>query len=357
MLSDTQEISLKLDPCSPDSDGDGVEDGYEYQSALDLNNDDYQEINKITPYPGKRPYPNPLYADADVDYDGDGLTLGDEQALWRYTYSVNHTATRTLSPLSYSDGMQHSLSTLEGGTGRRVPTMPVTSYLPPQIFRGWADANGYGIVKLHRITGAYNTPYDPAVRANLDDVDIFDADRDGTVTLASTFWATPQTGLQLLSEKYAWDSDNDGYVSDDERDEDADGLTNFDEAHGRMNFEWWSGCYPTEKPYAIQYAGTNLADADTDGDGILDGADDQDHDDVPNIMELSRNMAANAYPQAGCGNSTTGLAGHPRAGFVQPFNPCLPDRDSRTCERHPQLTKLYPPFDAQYSNYEIFADN
>ena len=34
------------------------------------------------------------------------------------------------------------------------------------------------------------------------------------------------------------------------------------------------------------YAGTDLVDADTDGDGVRDGADDQDHDDIPNIMEL-----------------------------------------------------------------------
>jgi hypothetical protein len=354
LLTDTQEAALKLNQCSPDSDGDGVEDGYEWQSAMDLNNDDYQEINKILPYPGKRPYPNPLFADADVDYDGDGLTLADEQALWRYTYTVNLTATRTLSPLSYSDGTQYSISTLEGGTGRRTPTMTVAAYLPPQIFRGWADATGYGTAKLHRITGAYNTAYDPAVRANLDSVDIFDADRDGTVTLSSTYWATPQTGLQLNSEKYSWDFDNDGFVSDDERDEDADGLTNYDEAHGRMNSQWWAGCYPTEKSYAVQFAGTSLTDADSDGDGVLDGADDQDHDDVPNIMELSRNMAANQFPPKGCGASDPGIAAYPRAGFVQPFNPCLPDQASRTCERHPQLSKLYPPFDASYANYEIF---
>ena len=43
-----------------------------------------------------------------------------------------------------------------------------------------------------------------------------------------------------------------------------------------------------ERPYPIAYAGTQVDDADTDGDGVLDGADDQDHDDVPNLMELSR---------------------------------------------------------------------
>ena len=47
-----------------------------------------------------------------------------------------------------------------------------------------------------------------------------------------------------------------------------------------------------EKPWHIAYAATSHVDADTDGDGVRDGADDQDHDDVPNVMELSRNAAS-----------------------------------------------------------------
>ena len=74
------------------------------------------------------------------------------------------------------------------------------------------------------------------------------------------------------------------------------------------------------------YAGTKAFDADTDGDGILDGADDQDFDDVPNIMERSRNMAGDAPIQ-----STAARPGdlEPRPAattWVNPFNPCLPDR-------------------------------
>ena len=37
-----------------------------------------------------------------------------EYKLWKYTYEVNHTAARTLEPLSYSDGAQYSLSALDG---------------------------------------------------------------------------------------------------------------------------------------------------------------------------------------------------------------------------------------------------
>ena len=43
-----------------------VEDGYEYQSALDLNH--YPRSIPL-PYPGKRPYPNPLDP-------GDGVPAG-----------------------------------------------------------------------------------------------------------------------------------------------------------------------------------------------------------------------------------------------------------------------------------------
>ena len=66
-----------------------------------------------------------------------------------------------------------------------------------------------------------------------------------------------------------------------------------------MTAGWWAACYSSEGAYPITYAGTSAYDADSDGDGILDGADDQDLDDVPNIMELSRNMAGNAPIQAG----------------------------------------------------------
>ena len=59
LLADTLELNLLLDPC-PATPMDGVEDGYEYQSATDLNNDDYQELT-AHPVPGKTPYPNPLF--------------------------------------------------------------------------------------------------------------------------------------------------------------------------------------------------------------------------------------------------------------------------------------------------------
>ena len=91
LLSDTREAELKLNACLADTDGDGVEDGYEYYAAIDFN-------SVALPYPGKRPYPNPLDAtDANIDFDGDTLTSFEEYTAWvRYG---NHQL-----PLNLSDG-------------------------------------------------------------------------------------------------------------------------------------------------------------------------------------------------------------------------------------------------------------
>ena len=75
------------------------------------------------------------------------------------------------------------------------------------------------------------------------------------------------------------DWDYDGILSDDERDFDSDGLANI--------YEYWSADF---QPWEPSFPGTlrpDYIDPDTDGDGVLDGWDDQDHDDVSNIDELS----------------------------------------------------------------------
>jgi Bacterial TSP3 repeat/IPT/TIG domain len=234
-LSDGLEHKIGTNPCLADTDGDGITDGYEYQSALDLN-------SRALPYPGKRPYPNPLDpTDANTDYDGDGLTMKEEYTAWvRYGNKS--------FPLNYSDGTQY--------TGGPVAVTPATQ---------WQDLN------------------------------------------------------------------NNGYLSDDEKDIDNDGLTNFDETHGRMLPSWWQGAYSGEQPYILTYQGTDWLDADTDGDGLIDGNDDVDHDGWTNHQELDRNAI--------------GL-------WVQPFNPCLPDWHSPTCALHPPFTAAYPPFDGTFNPAE-----
>jgi hypothetical protein len=333
LLADSLEIPLLLDPCSSDTDGDGVEDGFEYKSARDLNNDDYQSPNTVIPYPAKTPYPNPLFKDADVDYDGDSLSQLVEYQLWKYTYEVNHTATRTLWPLSYSDGSQFSLWGNVDGT--RTPRVTAAEYQPPQRFRELAAASGYGRPNLFSYTNPRTlTPYD-----------LFDADRD------------PQTP----PDPYYWTNGSHSptaYVSDDERDEDVDGLSNFDENTGRMAASWWAACYSDEKPYPITFSATKPFDADTDGDGVLDGADDQDFDDIPNIMELSRNDASGGLgvqgqlcaPASGAVGYANPMSMIPRP-WVNPYNPCLPDRNSRSCPLHPLIGQAYPPFINDWKPY------
>jgi hypothetical protein len=342
MLLNSLEASLKTDPCLGDTDGDGVGDGYEYKSAVDLNNDDYQEPNQSLPYPGKRPYPNPLDpSDAGTDFDGDTLALGTEQSLWLFSSAPG---ARVLdNPLSYSDGLQHSIYEFRPGQGnRRFPSLPAAGYSKQADFINWAAGAGYR-TNLH--VPDPNTPGAYLVR------DLFDFDLNP---------ATPEQALH-------YDLDNSGFLSDQERDEDADGMINFDENTGRTQAGWWSSCYAFEAPYYITYTDTDLADPDTDGDGVRDGADDQDHDDFPNVMELSR-MDASGHNDTEAGqqcvlseaiedlfeNVDPPHYWHENDyGRVNPFNPCLPVVHSRTCNRFPSFDQKWAPFDQSPDWYAL----
>ena len=208
--ADTLELALKLDPCIGDTDGDGVEDGFEYQSALDLNNDDYQHANESLPYPGKTPYPNPLFADADVDYDGDGLTLAEEYKLWKYTYKVNHTRD------AHADAAvllrRRAVLALDARRRQRPPR---------------ADDDGRRLPRRRRRSAPGPTPTGYGTsrsqprrrRTTRSTFDLYDMDRERRASRP----CRPATSTH--AEATYWDLDDDGCVSDDERDEDADGLT------------------------------------------------------------------------------------------------------------------------------------
>src|SRR5215210_780337 len=319
LLSDADELRYKTDGCKADSDGDGVSDGYEIQSAIDLNDDEYQVAQAVLPYPEKRPYPNALFADAGTDYDGDSLTLGEEFSLW--TAYRDHDG---LDPLIYSDGNQYSLYNRDGA-GHRPGTPRHDPFAKQVDFLNWATGAGYMNVTW-----------------NGSSYDLRDFNHDGSVSATREVnGAEPE---YYSSEQYYYDFDSDGKLSDDERDEDADGLTNFDEAHGRLTPGYWSGCYTGEAPFGVAYAGTNIVDPDSDGDGVRDGADDQDHDDLSNLAEMSRN-AASGHRVVGPCNAEDADKLAPDAGRVNPFNPCLPDPASRTCSRHPGLSGSAAPFD------------
>ena len=273
LLPNTYEVDLKLDPCLADTDGDSVEDGYEYQSALDLNQ--YPRAVPL-PYPGKRPYPNPLDPGDGVaggtDYDGDGLKLREEFMLWlSYSADGARRATRpgSLASLVYSDGLQMSVDS------------------PPPA----APAPG---------------------------------------TLAN----------------WALDIDENGVLSDDERDADADGLGNWDELRGRMTELWWPAQHNgTIEPEESKYPDLDFldnedtapafdahTDPDMDGDGVLDGADDNDHDGLSNQFELRRPDDWQA--DIGILTPATWPAGPNMWAYTNPFNPCKPYNSER-CHAHP----------------------
>jgi hypothetical protein len=331
LLGDAVESRIKTDGCKSDSDGDGVTDGYEYQSATDLNDDEYQEPQSILPAPEKRPYPNPLFADAGTDYDGDSLTLGQEFSLWKAFRNPD----AGLTDLVYSDGNQYSAYKRDPA-GRRpgelVGPDPNAKYAD---FVAWTVASGYSTVWLPRGSGIVLPIMPPGA------FELRDFNQSG--------------GALDTSEEYYFDLDHDGKLSDDERDEDADGLTNYDESTGRLLSGYWKACYTKEEPFPLTYAGTDLVDPDSDGDGVRDGADDQDHDDLPNLMEMDRLAAATpdrlfAGP---CGTDDAPANPLPVHGRVNPYNPCLPYIDSRTCPKHPNIEKKYAPFDPEAPNYLI----
>jgi hypothetical protein len=338
LLSNQREIEIGTDPCLMDTDGDGIEDGYEYQSAKDLNDDEFQDPNTFLPYPGKRPYPNPLDpSDRDLDFDGDSLTLREEQKLWRYGVNAGR-AQRTLTPLYYSDGEQYSIFRRDA-QGKRRPDLPASGYPLHQAFLDWAADNGYRNVTLVDHDQPWWDPGATAASYGLLDIN---RDESESAAVLPGYLRPETTYYDLLP---------DGYLSDDERDEDADGLTNFDETHGRMTPEYWAGCYAGEAPFGIVYADTDVTDADSDGDGVRDGADDQDHDDIPNIMELSRLAASGLWDAERECKPVEGLptppdTHHPDVyGRVNPFNPCLPAELSRTCTLHPNFAGDAAPYD------------
>jgi hypothetical protein len=303
LLANSLELSIGTDPCLADTDNDQMSDGWEYWSAKDLN-------VKAVPYPGKKPFPNALDPSdgggagatfSNIDFDGDGLTTLEEYRAWRYTGSsvdVSKAGGLDLeSPLGYSDGTRFSRAS-------ETPGVP-----------GW---------------------------------------RSGSYGMAAPAQAFPDT-------YNLW---NDAPWRDDERDADGDGLSNWLEAaRGPGKASYWPGFWKVESrsidpwkktAYCGQrpgefdqrpFADLDLADADVDGDTLLDGEDDQDNDDFTNITELYEvvyDLDGNGpggpdrlNPDWCGGLKPAGvIPSIDRGGVdwaINPFNPCAPDPDSRTC--------------------------
>ena len=158
---------------------------------------------------------------------------------------------------------------------------------------------------------------------------------------------TQYTGGKVPVPAGAFDIDGNGIWSDDEKDVDGDGLTNYDETHGRMNPAWWVSVFDgthgfaKETPYPLSYLQPSFVDWDTDGDGVPDGQDDQDHDGLSNLQEIVRPGMANLQNIAHPASWETDYVStsHPGGATpnpwarVNPFNPCKPIY-SDTCHKY-----------------------
>jgi hypothetical protein len=285
LLPNQLELDYGTDPCLPDTDDDGISDGWEVYAAKDLN-------VKAVPYPGKRPFPNALDpSDKAIDFDGDGLDATEEYRAWRITGSSFVAAKagegNLESPLGYSDGTQFSrASETPAVPAWRGPLYGLAA--PAQPFPATFDLHG-----------------DASWRD-----DERDADRDG---LSNWLESLRGPGTPAWWKGY--------WAKTEHKAEDwPEPIGGCGQAPGSFK----------ERPFAS----LDLADPDVDGDTLLDGEDDQDNDDFTNISELYEIV----YDLDGDGNSTCGftvavptvdLGGSSR--LVNSFNPCAPNPDARTC--------------------------
>lgn len=227
LLTDSAEISAGLDSCIVDTDRDGLEDGWEYWSAKDLN-------ARAVPYPGRKPWPNPLDpSDIGVDFDGDVLTAAEEHAAWKHAgrgYDESLAGPGPQSPLSYSDGTQTS----RPAEAPAVPAFRSGDYgipfAPPAAYPGALELNGDGI-------------WSDFER---------DVDADGLGN-----WV--ETHGPMLQSWWAKKLEEEGVAAWP------------DSQHGVFG----------QRPFADP----SFTDPDSDGDTLLDAEDDQDADDVTNLDE------------------------------------------------------------------------
>ena len=111
-----------------------------------------------------------------------------------------------------------------------------------------------------------------------------------------------------------------GFLSD-ERDADLDGLSNEVELHLRGLESWWGDVEKENRYTPRPFGVVDPTRWDSDGDGVSDGAGDQDVDGFSNITEM----------QLVRGPTDTV---HTTKYIVDPFNPCMPNPHADTCSRY-----------------------
>jgi hypothetical protein len=236
--------------------------------------------NAARPYPGKKPWPNPLDpGDKFIDHDGDGLSMSDEYQLFRF-YGTHK------FPLNYSDGLQKSQHVLA----------------PTALTRLYMDINGDGILS------------DDERDADGDNLGNWD---EAYGAMTATWWDNTYSGQgggkkeshysDGMGAGLKWletsltdpDSDGDG-INDGDDDQDHDGLSNAFEIERPPFWEW-------------TYVSVGPANAHN---GVLQTVDQQQAIDAFNSVAPFDILAPNPWAR------------------VHPYNPCKPVW-SKTCHLHP----------------------
>src|SRR5262249_37302498 len=161
------------------------------------------------------------------------LTLYEEYRMWLDPRGGNKTPWPNMG---YSDGKQATVAASAPNAGDQLAPAVIWDNDPTMR---WLDANGNGAI-------------------DAGEVNVLDFHDDGTV-------ANREFQLQ--------DRNHDGKLTDDERDLDGDGMTNYDETHGRLQPGWWTSAYDKEPGYDkfVAFEAPDAFVADSDGDGINDG--------------------------------------------------------------------------------------
>ncbi len=248
-LDDGQELLRGTDPFDPDSDEDGISDGDEYARSLD-------DLSCLNP--------------ANPDSDGDGVGDGDELAA-----QLN-----PCDPDSDGDGVLDGVE-LHDGTD---PALPGAG----------TDTDGDGLTDTYE-TDVTNT--DPALA---------DSDGDGLSDAEEVF----PLHDGLVTDAHDADSDDDGLLDGNESevagdqvtihsnalraDSDGDGLS--DGLERGLALPQISALDPDATDLGVFVADTEPStrtdplEPDTDHDGLLDGAEDQNHDGFKQASETDPNV-------------------------------------------------------------------
>ena len=277
--------------------------------------------------PSQAAVPEPAFRTTrSFDYDGDRLHARRGVRALEVTYRSTRRA-RTLERLSYSDG--DAVLRVRPRRHRPPSRRPGTAPDPHAKFDDWAIASGYAPVGSHvRVTSTWSVYGDEPT------LDVHDSTCDGGVEPTRRRRRRLRPRRQAVRRRARRGRRRSHELRRGARPHDTSG--------------YWAACYKRETPYQLDVRRhASSIDPDTDGDDVRDGADDQDHDDVPNLMELQPHLAAGLTPDrgsstAGCGDDRRRRRDLERPvgrGRVNPFNPCLPYSDSRTCKRHPPIDK------------------